>query len=101
MDDVLQHLEAALSAVESKVEESPFYQDVVNRLNDVKNRVVSVKAELEASSTEQPTPPVETPDENPEPAMNQKASGTDNVEASADQVTNEDGSAVSDPNAAR
>jgi hypothetical protein len=117
MDEVLQHLEAAVASIESKVEESPLFQDVLNRLNDVKNVVVNAKAELEASVSEQPaaeTPPAPqeepsspAPAESDQPASETEtppASSADEVTPPADgseQVTNEDGSPVTDPNAAR
>jgi DNA replication initiation complex subunit (GINS family) len=121
MDDVLQHLEAALKSVEERVEENPVFQDLVNRLNDVKNHVVSVKAELEATAAPaEPATPVEAPaspapeteqPETPAPAENEQttqegqpvgpADDPQTAKAPVDQVTNEDGTPVTDPNAAR
>lgn len=119
MDEVLQHLEAALASVEAHLTESALFQDIKNRLEDVRNHAVSAKdslvqsvASANDSAAQQPNPPQqpEQPSEQsaPQPPAPQEGAPVgppeDPQSGNAQQetpVTDEQGNPVSDPNAAR
>lgn len=111
MEEVKQHLEAALDALVNRVEQSPEIQDIISHVNDVKAHVEAVLGM--GAQPPGPEAPAETPseassEEVAETPAQESAEPSAEPQAPAEQpqvsqpespVTDEAGNPVTDPNA--